>query len=198
MAYLHPSVGASPKFLYHCTITKYSPCRYNNKLSVTSQIPTLPLPNGLRSGWELFQKPIFPFWYSNNIILRGTWHCMLNIVSYCSAIHSWFNTVNCHTLLIQHSELSPKCKLELEMTYSNSILGNKILQKFNQNAQISHKKMHWHETNLTSLTLSQCTLAGPVYTGMLLECHWLTQCTLGYHWKNLVETVPHWNATGET
>ena len=33
-----------------------------------------------------------------------------------------------------------------------------------------------------SLTLSQCTLAGPVYTGMPLECHWLTQCTLGYHW----------------
>ena len=63
-----------------------------------------------------------------------------------------------------------------------------------------------------SLTLSQCTLAGPVYTGMPLECHWLTQCTLGYHWatqrylqgtlkhhwKNFVETAPHWNATGET
>ena len=49
-----------------------------------------------------------------------------------------------------------------------------------------------------SLTLSQCTLAGPVYTGMPLECHWLTQCTLGHHWKNLVETAPHWNATGQT
>ena len=24
-----------------------------------------------------------------------------------------------------------------------------------------------------TLTLSQCTLAGPVYTGMPLECHWL-------------------------
>ena len=35
---------------------------------------------------------------------------------------------------------------------------------------------------VTSLTLSQCTLAGPVYTEMPLECHWLTQCTLGYHW----------------
>ena len=32
------------------------------------------------------------------------------------------------------------------------------------------------------LTLSQCTLAGPVYTGMPLECHWLTLCILGYHW----------------
>ena len=31
------------------------------------------------------------------------------------------------------------------------------------------------------LTLSQFTLAGPVYTEMPLECHWLTQCTLGYH-----------------
>ena len=48
-----------------------------------------------------------------------------------------------------------------------------------------------------SLTLSQCTLAGPVYTGMPLECHWLTQCTLECHWKNLVETDPHLNATGE-
>ena len=37
---------------------------------------------------------------------------------------------------------------------------------------------HW----LGALTLSQCTLAGPVYTGMPLECNWLTQCTLGYHW----------------
>ena len=77
-----------------------------------------------------------------------------------------------------------------------------------------------------SLTLSQCTLGGPVYTGMSLECHWLTQCTLGYHWatqrilagytgtplekldwnsptlechwRNLVESTPHWDATGET
>ena len=63
-----------------------------------------------------------------------------------------------------------------------------------------------------ALTLSQCTLAGPVYTGKPLECHWMTQCTLGYHWapseylqgtlehhwKNLVETAPHWNATAET
>ena len=76
------------------------------------------------------------------------------------------------------------------------------------------------------LTLSQCTLAGPVYTGMPLECHWLTQCTLEYHWaterilvgytgtpleklswnsptlechwRNLVESAPHWDATGET
>ena len=63
------------------------------------------------------------------------------------------------------------------------------------------------------LTLSQCTLAGPVYTGMPLECHWLTQCYTGIplgvpantcrvHWnttgKNLAKTAPHWNATGET
>ena len=80
--------------------------------------------------------------------------------------------------------------------------------------------------NQSSLTLSQCTLAGPVYTGMPLGCHWLTQCTLGYHWatqrilagytgtpleklswnsptldchwRNLVESAPHWDATGET
>ena len=79
---------------------------------------------------------------------------------------------------------------------------------------------------LTALTLNQCTLAGPVYTGMPLECHWLTQSTLRYHcatqrmlagytgtpleklswnsptlechWRNLVESGPHWDATGET
>ena len=79
---------------------------------------------------------------------------------------------------------------------------------------------------LISLTLSKCTLGGPMYTGMPPECHWLTQCTLGYHtatqqilagytgtpfeklswnsptlechWRNLVETAPHWDATGET
>ena len=77
-----------------------------------------------------------------------------------------------------------------------------------------------------ALTLSQCTLAGPVYTVMTLKCHWMTQCTLGYHWatqrilagytgtpleklswnsptlechwRNLVEYGPHWDATGET
>ena len=77
-----------------------------------------------------------------------------------------------------------------------------------------------------TLTLSQCTLACPVYTGMPLECHWLTQCTMEYHWaterilagytgtpleklswnsptlechwRNLVESAPHWDATGET
>ena len=35
---------------------------------------------------------------------------------------------------------------------------------------------------MPTLTLSQCTLTGPEYTKMPLECHWLTQCTLGYHW----------------
>ena len=61
------------------------------------------------------------------------------------------------------------------------------------------------------LTLSQFTLAGPVYTGMPLECHWLTQCTLGYHWatqrilagytgtplEKLSWNSPYWNATWE-
>ena len=77
----------------------------------------------------------------------------------------------------------------------------------------------------TTLIMSQCTLTGPAYTEMPLECHWLTQCTLGYHWaiqrilagytgtpleklswnsptlechwRKLIETVPHWDATGE-
>ena len=44
-----------------------------------------------------------------------------------------------------------------------------------------HRKT-WSKCVKTALTLSQCTLAGPVYTVMPLKCHWLTQCTLGYHW----------------
>ena len=93
--------------------------------------------------------------------------------------------------------------------------------RFIQSAKMRSKPIR----NLT-LTLSQCTLAGPVYTGMPLEYHWLTQCTLGYHWetqrilkgytgtpleklswssptlechwRSLVESAPHWDATGET
>ena len=35
----------------------------------------------------------------------------------------------------------------------------------------------FHVLGAGTLTLSQFTLAGPVYTEMPLECHWLTQCT---------------------
>ena len=83
-----------------------------------------------------------------------------------------------------------------------------------------------HKWQMETLTLSQCTLTGPVYIVIPLECHWLTQCTLGYHWvaqpiiarytgtpleklnwnsptlgchwRNLVETAPHWDAIGQT
>ena len=59
-----------------------------------------------------------------------------------------------------------------------------------------------------SLTLSQCTLACPVYTGMPLVDPVYTGIpleklsrnspTLECHWRNLVESAPHWDATGET
>ena len=90
--------------------------------------------------------------------------------------------------------------------------------------------VHWLRVRVPSILsvhiLSQCTLAGPVYTGMPLECNWLNQCkreyywatqrilagytgtpleklswnspTLECHWRNLVESAPHWEATGET
>ena len=84
---------------------------------------------------------------------------------------------------------------------------------------ITYRKNCYSNFQLTkniSLTLSQCTLAGPVYTWMPLDCHWFTQRILaGYtgtpleklswnsptlerHWRNLVETAPHWDATEET
>ena len=84
----------------------------------------------------------------------------------------------------------------------------------------------FHEISVHSLTLSKCTMVGPGYTGMPLECHWLTQCTLGYHWltrriltrytgtplEKLIWNYPtlechwrdsdycslHWNTTGGT
>ena len=58
------------------------------------------------------------------------------------------------------------------------------------------------EQSLTSI------LAGPVYTGMPLVDplypgiplgHPANTCrVLEHHWKNLVESAPHWDATGET
>ena len=73
-------------------------------------------------------------------------------------------------------------------------------------------RLNQFDCTIRSLTLSQCTLAGSVYTGMPLECHWLTQCTLGYHLatqrilagytgtplEKLSWNSPRWNATGET
>ena len=73
-----------------------------------------------------------------------------------------------------------------------------------------HQSTAWTNMGLslvTSLTLSQCTLADPMSTGMPLECHWLTQCTLEYHWatqriiagytgtppEKLCWNSPHWN-----
>ena len=72
-------------------------------------------------------------------------------------------------------------------------------------------------SSVTSLFLQyppfhESVYTGPVYTGMALEYHWFTQCSLWYHCvtqripvgytvtplENLVETVPHWYVTGET
>ena len=64
--------------------------------------------------------------------------------------------------------------------------------------------VHWNATGMP--------LADPVYSGIPLgdpantcRVHWNTtgklswNCpTLEYHWRNLVETAPHWDATGET
>ena len=41
-------------------------------------------------------------------------------------------------------------------------------------AMSSRQAIIWSEAMMASLTLSQSTLAGPVYTGMPLEYHWLT------------------------
>ena len=63
--------------------------------------------------------------------------------------------------------------------------------------------LRWHRT----LFLSQCTLGpvytgmplvDPVYTGIPLEKFSWNSPTLECHWRNLVESAPHWDATGET
>ena len=59
---------------------------------------------------------------------------------------------------------------------------------------VTVQSVQWYPSVLRAsglaLTLSQCTLAGPVYTGMPLECHWLSQCTLGHHW--VTRQIPVW------
>ena len=40
-----------------------------------------------------------------------------------------------------------------------------------------------------ALTLIQCTLAGPVYIGMPLECHRATGLPLDYHWLRIRECI---------
>ena len=64
------------------------------------------------------------------------------------------------------------------------------------------------QDKIITLTLSQCTLAGPVYTGMPLADSVYTGIPLddpanivghtGTPLEKLNETVPLWNATGET
>ena len=60
-----------------------------------------------------------------------------------------------------------------------------------------------HTRRLWTLTLSQCTLAGPVYIGMSLVDPVYTGIPLGdpantcrVHWNTTGKT-PHWNATGK-
>ena len=112
----------------------------------------------------------------------------LIIQNWCVLIIPLYNWLQMHTY---------------SLTYERKCLAGRLEFSNQKSLQYSHNP---------SLTLSQCTLAGPVYTGMPLECHrwpsvhWDTterpseylQGTLEHHWKNLVETAPHWNATGET
>ena len=75
---------------------------------------------------------------------------------------------------------------------------------------VAHRwwRMYISFERVITLTLSQCTLAGPVYTGMPLvdpvytvipleKLSWNSP-TLECHWRNLVKSAPHWNAPGET
>ena len=54
----------------------------------------------------------------------------------------------------------------------------------------------WH----VPLALCQCTLAGPVCTGMPLECHWLSETVYtGIPLGDPANTCRvHWNTTGKT
>ena len=50
--------------------------------------------------------------------------------------------------------------------------------------------VHWIATGMP--------LVDPVYTGIPLEKLSWNSSTLECHWRNLVESAPHWDATGET
>ena len=89
--------------------------------------------------------------------------------------------------------------IKLEIAYVLGIPGT-----FSLPLRVSYPSMH----HSTSLTLSQCTLAGPVYTGMPLvdpvytgtpleKLSWNSP-TLECHWRNSNFYSIHWNTTGGT
>ena len=147
-----------------------------------------------------------------------------------------------YSVTLSSSLVSADNIFQFQQTIFNYMIWSKICTQW---INWSHKVIgdSWNKNFLTesvacfiTLTLSQCTLAGPVYTrmplvnpvytGILLgdtadacRVHWNTtgkkylklahaglplekletfSPTLEHHWnKPLVETVPHWDATGE-
>ena len=128
---------------------------------------------------------------------QDMWASIRRPVTHSGGLHGhWHNNMMSQNLGVVNHQISPA---NLQLVWRITLLhneGNLLPPHFCPSPHL-HPPPHPHN-GVIALTLSQCTLTGPVYTGIPLECHWLTQCTLGYHWKNLVETAPHWNATGET
>ena len=78
-----------------------------------------------------------------------------------------------------------------------ALLGDELIRKIQDNVYtLTWASVHW---------LVQCILECHWNATGWLSVHWDTtgwpnevlQGTLEHHWENLIETVPHWNATGE-
>ena len=61
-----------------------------------------------------------------------------------------------------------------QIHYGNPVKDSKEMCK------VADNMVWWHVKS--NLPYPKPVYAGPVYTEMPLECHWLTQCTLGHHW----------------
>ena len=141
-------------------------------------------------------------WYQSFSLCRELHNCSHRSMTHVASTHKW-----------RFTPLKPWKKVSMTILhYTTSYISSKCirLQYVNHFIQASVCGINYlyDENTDVTLTLNQCTLAGPVYTGMPLvdpvytgipleKLSWNSP-TLECHWRNLVESAPHWDATGET
>ena len=180
--------------LYNCVVKTYVlELPESIHITLTCQINIYTCPqwilltaSKLKSNQAVGEKEIKDDLYIPSVLLKS----MINYTwDFASPIEN-----RCYFLIF--SDLRKIWQWQICCTLELILIESELIAKTNYHLNVSH-------------TLRQCSLAGPVYTRLPLECHWLTQCTLGYHWAYqrilagytgtpLEKTAPHWDATGET
>ena len=146
--------------------------------------------------------------YYYDIMLRHIWsnywrHIEIhitNIVKYIIAVWGWISGEVLPVTCWEHVPPSIATMHFSKFSIATNILFKQIpFYLAKQIFRFSKQLFNY----VPSLTLSQCTLAGPVYTGMPLvdpvytgipleKLGWNSP-TLECHWRNLVESAPHWD-----